>query len=328
MGTNKHTLDNGEYYLTSAAEGPGTFEISPQKALYHTGDIITLTAKPDGGQMFLGWAGAATGITPQITLEIRRDTKIVAKFGKPKELVVNGTFVKSAGWNTSINGTGAATASIVNGEYRVAITNGGTLDWHIQIIQNGIVLFQGATYIFSFEARADSSRTMIADVAKSVSDYSSYMGNQNREINLTTQMQTFTYTFNMTKQTDPSARITFNCGLSSSAVYLDNVSLKTLDISPVKKTIFNPKLNFHPVQFRNNGKSVFSKFSVADPQKAWLKIFNAQGKLIKNFTSSIRSLNCGNNYLSIKNEYTGGVYIARYFDGRQFFTSIWTNLAR
>ena len=86
-------------------------------------------------------------------------------------------------------------------------------------------MIQGVTYVFSFDARSDSNRTIIADVAKGYSPWSSYTGSMNKIIAITKEMQTFNFKFTMDSLSDKKARITFNCGSSILPVYIDNISL-------------------------------------------------------------------------------------------------------
>ena len=329
LGRNESTPNDGPFYLITSVEGTGLLEISPEQETYEPGTVVTLKAKPVTGQMFLGWSGAASGLDSQVTVTIHRDTRVTAKFGKPGEMVLNGSFSSgNTNWSISINEGAAAQGQVIGGEYRIAITNGGTADWHIQFQQGGIQLLQGAEYEFSFDARADSNRTMVFDVCKSVADYSTYMVNIPRLARLTTEMQTFKVRFTMTKPTDLGARITFNCGMDTDTIWIDNVSLKMFDPSPVIFGAEGRKAFVNPLRFQNQGNRIMMQLTIADPAKAWLKVFDAQGRLRKNYTSKINVLNAGVHSLPVENRFTPGLYVIRFFDGVKFHTGAWTNVPR
>ncbi len=328
FGEKRSTPANGPIYLITCFEGPGAIEISPLKTTYEAGERITLIARPEEKQLFMGWGSPILSMKDTISFIINRDMKVSAKFGRASELVINGSFSNVGGWNFGRMGTGVGTGSIAGGEYHAEITNGGTSDFHIQIVQNGILLLEDATYVFTFSARADSNRTILADVARSGGDYSTYMdGVYNRKVSLTTEMQTFTFTFKMKEASDPSARITFNCGQSNHDVYFDNVSIKMLDPDPVIHKGAQ-RYGWTLPGFCSRGQSLLLQLSVVDPQKAWFKVFDAQGRMRSNMTPVIRTLSKGKHVVPVNSKFTPGLYLIRYFDGEKLMTSRWTNLVR
>lgn len=322
FGKKESTLDDGKYFLIKIIKGSGTVTVSPEKKEYSYGDVVTLTASRDSGLMFLGWSGAALGIDTVVTIRITHDTRIVANFGKPGEMVVNGSFTDGiTGWNLS-----GAYASTSNSECKINITNPGTQNWSIQLVQNGMQLLKGATYVFKFDARSDSLRSIIADVAMSSGSYASYMGVGVCELDTT--MRHFEYKFTMRQASDMGARITFNCGLSANDVIIDNVSLRIFDPSPVLGGRSFNRLSSQAMRFRLAGNQMMLQLPVVYPEKARLQIFDFQGRLRKNLTNNVRSMSSGIHTLSIGNDYTAGVYLIRYFDGSKLHTESYTNINR
>ncbi|MEZ5302705.1 MAG: hypothetical protein R3F11_19020 [Verrucomicrobiales bacterium] len=66
--------------LTITANG-GTVDISPDKAEYSPGEQVTLTATPDGDNIFAGWGGAASGSENPLTITMDSSKSISAFFG-------------------------------------------------------------------------------------------------------------------------------------------------------------------------------------------------------------------------------------------------------
>jgi hypothetical protein len=145
----------------------------------------------------------------------------------------NGVFTtNTVGWEEYEDQPSGAAMSLsaTGGEMRVNITNGGTQFYHLQVSYRGINLEEGRTYSLSFDARADSARTIWASVHDGGRDlngdgniYWTYIpGVPN--LSLTTSMQTFTYEFTM-PETNRMATVDFFVGGSDVDVYLDNVTV-------------------------------------------------------------------------------------------------------
>ncbi|MDJ0768692.1 MAG: InlB B-repeat-containing protein [Ilumatobacter sp.] len=66
--------------LTVDTAGAGTVTVDPQQAQYSVGDVVTLTALPDPGQVFVGWSGAVTGQANPLVLQLDGDTSLTATF--------------------------------------------------------------------------------------------------------------------------------------------------------------------------------------------------------------------------------------------------------
>lgn len=322
--------DIGPFTLTAVISGPGKVEISPERSVYEPGTQVIITAVPDSGELFLGWAGAKATLSNSVTLVVNRDIRIEARFGKPGELVINGDFSnRLEGWSSlQKNGTGAATGSVVDGEYKIDVTNGGTLDWHVQFVQSGLELLNGATYIFSFDARSDSARTLVADVAMNRDPWSSYMPDVERTVTLADTMQTFTFRFTMNDSSDIDARITFNAGLFTSNLFLDNVSLKMLNLSSIRSGVKRVAGNREYLKVRNSGIFTELQFSIDRPGNAWLKIFDLQGRVVKDLTRLLRNMKRGRNAVRFENSPVPGTYIIRYFDGISLQTLPWITVQK
>jgi len=104
---------------------------------------------------------------------------------------------------------------------RVRRATTSNTNWHIQLIHRDIPLEQ-KTYTISFRARANSARPIVFNWAENGGDYKNY---HQETANLTTNWQTFDYTFTST-ETDLEARIVFFLGEESADVYLDDVAIE------------------------------------------------------------------------------------------------------
>lgn len=323
FGKMESTEDIDGHFLVQIVNGPGKIEVSPLKVKYNTGDTVRLKAIPQEGQMFLGWTGVIAGMDSVITISIDKDSRIVADFGRPQELVKNGDF---SGGKTEWSLLGAK-GSVTNKEYKITITDEGVNNWDVQLVQNGIPLIKDAVYVFQFDARSDSTRTIIADVAKSSGDYASYTGGP-KECSLDTNMKHFEFKFTMKKTSDLGARITFNCGLSTKSVILDNVSMKIFDPSPVLDQKLQRVTFIKPLKFRMSGEQMMLQISVLDPYKAKLEIFDLRGCLKKDLSNTFISKKPGIYSVSLGRDFSEGVYLIRYFDGSMLHAQSWTNLRR
>jgi hypothetical protein len=68
------------YTLTTEAIGMGTIQRDLQQADYGYGDIVTLTAVPLPGWLFVEWVGDITGTAPELTVTIHTNKTVNALF--------------------------------------------------------------------------------------------------------------------------------------------------------------------------------------------------------------------------------------------------------
>lgn len=129
-------------------------------------------------------------------------------------------------WNLQLLNGAAATMDVQNpgglsgaNALGVALSNGGTADWHVQVQQTrGIV--SGQSYQISFMARADATKTIRVVLQQNASPWTEYW---RQTADVTTSAATFgPYTFNSTV-TDAGALFKFYVGGNTTAVSLDKV---------------------------------------------------------------------------------------------------------
>ena len=154
------------------------------------------------------------------------EESIFVNFKEPgSNLVQNGDFSGNKnGWTWELQGAGQADWAVENGEAHIAISNGGSNDYDVQLRQSPIPLVRGEDYIFEFDAYADATRIIEAKVGQDQTPFTNY--SKSTYFNLRRSSSHFTWEFEMEDPSDFNARVVFNMGNSGSGVYLDNISLR------------------------------------------------------------------------------------------------------
>ena len=113
-------------------------------------------------------------------------TPEVPEVSENTNLIVNGRFDEGfKAWNESgifnEGGSAKGTAEVVDGKAVINITDVGTEDWHVQLIQKGLTLEEGASYKVSFEVTSTENR--VIKYVMQTSGYAWYGGNDRVEVN-------------------------------------------------------------------------------------------------------------------------------------------------
>lgn len=227
-----------KFALTTTVVGSGDVARDVTSASYDSGKVVRLVARPAVGYRFVSWAGAATGTTPFATVAMNKAQTVTATFeltpqgppqGTGSNLVRNGDFTSgSTNWSLAVN-CGAATGTAEAGAYVVRVSDAGSAGYCLQFRQTGMNLEAGKTYQFSFDAKAESPRSVIGYVGQDGSPYTNYLLGTTGDwsVSATTTSQTFTKSFTMTSA-DPTGRVDINLGgAGTGAVTLDNISLRS-----------------------------------------------------------------------------------------------------
>lgn len=129
------------------------------------------------------------------------------------------------GWQLLTALEGEAEAEIGNGELAVRVSNEGTADYSIQLVQAGLPVQRKGKYQISFEAYADAPRMIKVSVTAPDRSYQRYLNDT--EVELTKEKQLFSYEFTMEDSDDANGRLEFNMGAmgSTQSVYISNVSM-------------------------------------------------------------------------------------------------------
>lgn len=148
--------------------------------------------------------------------------------------IVNGNFAvqedltddKDWSFLTALEGKG--TAVIQNNEIAIATEEAGSADYSIQLVQPNLPMKKGGVYQLSFDAYADSARTMKVDVSAPDKGYKRYLPDTVAE--LTTEKKAYVYEFTMSDGDDANGRLEFNmgAGISTAGIKISNVVLKKI----------------------------------------------------------------------------------------------------
>ena len=158
------------------------------------------------------------------------DNVSVAVLDQP-EMVLN-PGMDALGWNLWAGEGGAATVSLIDGEFAVDIIAVGNQPYSVQFSQSGIELVSGTQYKVTFDAYALTADRDIIFKLLDASYYdqmtSSWVGTT---VSLTTSSQTFEYTF--TAGADISVKFYFDMGLigtpGADQIFLDNLKIEEFD---------------------------------------------------------------------------------------------------
>jgi poly(hydroxyalkanoate) depolymerase family esterase len=148
-----------------------------------------------------------------------------------RDTVFNGTFsdsLKLAGWNLS-NHSGEGSLKHTDGMAEIKVTKTGTNAYDVQMIQNGMHYENGKSYKLTFDAYASEARTLEVNLEKDTDPWTSYLG-EAETFDLTTEKTSYKIVFTMNEPTDENGRISFNAGLATGSVFIDNVSIMEVDV--------------------------------------------------------------------------------------------------
>lgn len=151
------------------------------------------------------------------------------------------------GWSLSKQGGAEGSLSGSTGKLQVAISNGGTESWHLQLVKNGIALQKGKLYRLSFTAEAAADRSISFYAAKASSPWTPY--SSSNAISMTAAQATYSFTFEMTYPTDPAAHLVFDLGTNTTGVTISNVKVEELSFTPIvvaNEETLQPKTRVYP----------------------------------------------------------------------------------
>ena len=157
-------------------------------------------------------------ITPSIEVPTNRDS------------VFNGSFsdsLKLAGWTLQQH-SGEGSLKLTEGKAEINVTKTGTNAYDVQMIQNGVHYEKGQSYKVTFDAYASVARTLEVNIEKDTNPWTSYLG-EAKTFDLGTEKKNFEILFTMNEATDENGRVSFNAGLATGSVFIDNVVLSKVE---------------------------------------------------------------------------------------------------
>jgi len=191
-------------------------------------------------------------ITPPIEVPTNRDT------------VFNGTFsdsLKLAGWTLQQH-SGEGSLKLTEGMAEINVTKVGTNAYDVQMIQKGMHYEKGQSYKLTFEAKASEARTLEVNLEKDTDPWTSYVG-EAKTFELGTEKKTYELEFTMEEPTDEDGRISFNAGLATGSVFIDNVVIQ-----------------------KSDGKTGLAKVAVTLASERTFSVYNMKGAFVGKLSAS------------------------------------------
>jgi endoglucanase len=175
--------------------------------------------------------------------------------------VYNSNFsVNADGWTLSQQGGASGNTSTSDGKMTIAVTNGGTLSWQLQLIKTPIQLKMGKLYQLTFTGKSEAERNVTFYAGKATSPWSAYSGAS--AVTLTPVEASYSFAFKMSAATDLAARLVFDLGANDSDVTLSNIKVEELSL----------------VEITANEEDVKAKTAVyPNPVSTYITIENADG---------------------------------------------------
>lgn len=269
------------YQLSTETVGQGTVSRSPDKSGYEEGASVTLTAEPADGWQFAGWKGEGiSGNENPLTIEMTADKTISALFARSPvdgNLVINGDFSSGTDEWTLHAQNGMSTGSVVEGEYKIAVTGVSEIRDGARLVQSGLFLEKGKEYKVTFDAYAASERSIEVDVKMADDQGESHLSKV-QKFDLTTTKKSFSFNFTMGQETDVNGQISINAGTEPGNIYIDNVSVK-LD----KTNVIGSVRTAIPTGVKVNVSNSILKLNFTTPGNGstYIRLYDLKGKVVK-----------------------------------------------
>ncbi len=311
------------YRLTVQTLGDGTVSRSPDALSFEENAMVSLTAQPQAGWSFYRWTGLdGSGNTNPITVVMDMEKSLTAYFFRNPDaegnLVLNGGFSSgTSDWTLNI-WDGDATGSVNNGVYGLLIGSIGTNNYDIQLVQPGIFLENGKTYQVTFDAYAAANRMLEVNVEMANSPWTSYLA-EVEQFELTTEKKTYAFTFTMNHPTDVNGRLGFNAGMSTDALFIDNVSVKAATTNSASPSVVLPRTSGVSIGIHKSMLRV--DFNVPVGGAAALKMYDLKGNSIKNVRFGIRAGETYSRSINLRDVPKGFYLVKLEIDGRTYHSS-------
>jgi len=144
--------------------------------------------------------------------------------------IYNGTFDQGTNrmgfWNFVVDDTAKASyyigSDVNERRFETRIEKGGNTKTAIRLVQPGLNLESGKSYKVSFEASAESPRTIDVEIVSNLNNKTIF----NTTIELDKENKIYQFDFTMDEASDKNGELSFNLGGNNYNVYIDNVVMK------------------------------------------------------------------------------------------------------
>lgn len=122
------TFTQDQYSLTvhTTGDGSGTTTVNPLQNTYVYSDVVTLSAQPAAGSLFIGWSGGLVSNQASDTLTIRGNTVVTATFAKGQYTLAVDIVSNGVGGNSEAGGAVSVTPSKAAYTYDEQVTLSAT----------------------------------------------------------------------------------------------------------------------------------------------------------------------------------------------------------
>ncbi|MBH1941050.1 family 16 glycosylhydrolase [Mobilitalea sibirica] len=171
---------------------------------------------------------------PEYDLNVQKPVTILVEPEAGANYIRNGDFSNAEDltddidWKFLLAQNGEGSAEIKDGMITILSQNAGAVDYSVQLVQPNLAMKKGSKYQVTFDAYASEERDIIVCVSAPDNGWIRYL--PDTLLTLSTSMQTYTYTFDMTGKDDPNGRLEFNLGNRGSIadVHITNVRVEKI----------------------------------------------------------------------------------------------------
>jgi hypothetical protein len=115
------------------------------------------------------------------------------------------------GWIVINEGGASSTLAVENNKLELTVIDGGSEEWHIQVMKAGLLLEKEQVYRMSFTIICDEP-TATCYMGRNAEPWDAYCESR-PAVTSGREETSFSYNFTMNEDTDPDARIVFNLGM-------------------------------------------------------------------------------------------------------------------
>ncbi len=220
-------------------------------------------------------------------------------------IILNGEFDKNIDpWIFETEGSASAEMIVIDSICKIIIEGGGGSYQDIRLYQNNVQLIQGQEYLLTLEAWSDEVRAMEILLRQDQLPFSDY--SRIGYSALSTTKKQYSYSFPMEDATDLNACIAINAGVSTSNIYLDNISLK-MNIQSMSDKHIQPLNRFHLYpNYPNPFTSITTiAYSLSEPAFVNLVVYDALGQKVAELMNEVQVAGRHKSLLELDGYYPG-----------------------